>query len=87
MARLSSMLAFVRLRFVRRYVIPALLVGFLAAVAVAAYVGGWRAGAIASVFSVIASDVYFLPPTWASAAQHGVLARNHAQVTCLLSDG
>ena len=43
---------------------------FLAAVAVAAYVGGWQAGAIASALSVLASDVFLLPPTWSSAV-HG----------------
>ena len=48
---------------------------FLAAVAVAAYLGGWQAGAIAAVSSVIASDVFFLSPTWATAAQHGLMAR------------
>jgi uncharacterized protein DUF4118 len=93
MVRLYPIPAFARGRFVRRYVVPAMLVGiavlltmqvpdvelhsffsiFLAAVAVAAYLGGWQAGAIASVISVIASDVFFLSPTWASAV-HGSLA-------------
>jgi K+-sensing histidine kinase KdpD len=48
---------------------------FLGAVAVAAYTGGWQAGALASVFSVIASDVFFLPPTWASAVHGSGMAR------------
>lgn len=48
---------------------------FLGAVAVAAYAGGWQAGAIAAVFSVIASDLFFLPPTWATAAQHSGMGR------------
>ncbi|HEX9120426.1 MAG TPA: DUF4118 domain-containing protein, partial [Terriglobales bacterium] len=98
MVRLHSILAFGRGRFVRRYVIPALLVGvavlltmqvpdvqlhsffsiFLGAVAVAAYTGGWQAGAMASVFSVIASDIFFLPPTWATAAQGSGMARVRA---------
>ena len=51
---------------------------FLAAVAVAAYAGGWQAGAIASVYSVIASDLFFLPPTCASAAQGNVMTRVRA---------
>jgi hypothetical protein len=98
MIRLYSILAFVRGRFVRRCVIPALLVGvavlltmqvpdverhsffsmFLAAVAVATYVGGWQAGALASVFSLIASDIFVLPPTWASTAQRSGIGRVHA---------
>jgi len=51
---------------------------FLGAVAVAAYTGGWQAGAIASVFSVIASDVFFLPPTWATAVRGSGMARVRA---------
>ena len=51
---------------------------FLAAVAVAAYVGGWQAGAIASLFSLIASDIFFLSPTWATAAQGSVMTRVRA---------
>jgi hypothetical protein len=51
---------------------------FLAAVAVAAYVGGWQAGAIASVYSCIASDIFFLAPTWATAAQGGRMERLRA---------
>jgi PAS domain-containing protein/uncharacterized protein DUF4118 len=51
---------------------------FLAAVAVAAYAGGWQAGAIAALFSLIASDVFFLPPTWATAAQDGGMMRVRA---------
>ncbi|MBZ5512902.1 MAG: DUF4118 domain-containing protein [Acidobacteriia bacterium] len=51
---------------------------FLAAVAVAAYVGGWQAGAIASLFSLIASDMFFLSPTWATAAQGSVMTRVRA---------
>jgi K+-sensing histidine kinase KdpD len=98
MFRLYSILAFARGRFVRRCVVPALLVGvavlltmqvpdverhsffsiFLAAVAVATYVGGWQAGALASVFSLIASDIFFLPPTWATAAQHRGMGRLRA---------
>jgi K+-sensing histidine kinase KdpD len=98
MVRLYSIRAFARRRFVRRYVIPALLVGvallltmqvpdvalhsffsiFLAAVAVTAYLGGWQAGAIASVFSLLASDVFFLPPTWATAAQGSGMGRVRA---------
>jgi hypothetical protein len=98
MVRLYSILAFAHGRFVRRCVVPALLVGvavlltmqvpdvrlhsffsiFLGAVAVAAYAGGWQAGAIASVFSVIASDIFFLPPTWATATQGSAMARVRA---------
>jgi K+-sensing histidine kinase KdpD len=98
MVRLHSILAFARGRFVRRCLIPALLVGvavlltmqvpdvqlhsffsiFLGAVAVAAYTGGWQAGAIASVFSVIASDMFFLPPTWATAVRGSGMARVRA---------
>jgi K+-sensing histidine kinase KdpD len=37
---------------------------FLAAVAVSAYLGGWQAGTVAAVFSVLASDVFILRPTW-----------------------
>jgi K+-sensing histidine kinase KdpD len=48
---------------------------FLAAVAVAAYVGGWQAGAIASLFSLIASDMFFLPPTWATTVHGSGMAR------------
>ena len=48
---------------------------FLAAVAVAAYIGGWKAGAMASVFSVIVSDVFFLPPTLVTAGQGNVMTR------------
>lgn len=51
---------------------------FLGAVAVAAYAGGWQAGALASVLSLIASDVFFLPPTWATVAQGGGMARVRA---------
>jgi hypothetical protein len=51
---------------------------FLAAVAVAAYLGGWQAGAIASVFSLFASDVFFLPPTWATVPQHRGMGRLRA---------
>jgi K+-sensing histidine kinase KdpD len=51
---------------------------FLAAVAVAAYLGGWQAGAMAALFSLFASDVFFLPPTWASAAQHSGMGRVRA---------
>ena len=51
---------------------------FLAAVAVAAYLGGWQAGAIASVLSLIASDLFFLPPTWATAAHGSGMARVRA---------
>jgi K+-sensing histidine kinase KdpD len=51
---------------------------FLGAVAVAAYAGGWQAGAIASVLSVIASDIFFLPPTWATAARGGAMTRVRA---------
>jgi hypothetical protein len=39
---------------------------FLAAVAVAAYAGGWRAGLSAAFFSCLASDIFLLPPTWSS---------------------
>jgi K+-sensing histidine kinase KdpD len=48
---------------------------FLGAVAVAAYEGGWQAGAVATVFSVIASDLFFLPPTWASVVHGSGAAR------------
>lgn len=51
---------------------------FLAAVAVAAYAGGWQAGALASVFSVIVSDIFFLPPTWASTTQRSGMGRVRA---------
>ncbi|MFI5113017.1 MAG: DUF4118 domain-containing protein [Terriglobales bacterium] len=53
----------------------------LAAVAVATYVGGWQAGALASVFSLIASDIFFLPPTWATAAQRGGIGRVRAALS------
>jgi K+-sensing histidine kinase KdpD len=42
---------------------------FLAAVAVSAYVGGWQAGSIAAVSSIVASDIFFLRPTWGSLIQ------------------
>ncbi|MGZ4825073.1 MAG: DUF4118 domain-containing protein [Terriglobales bacterium] len=41
---------------------------FLAAVAVSAYEGGWPAGTTATALSVLASDVFVLPPTWSNAA-------------------
>lgn len=98
MVRLHSILVFARGRFVRRCLIPALLVGvavlltrqvpdvqlhsffsiFLGAVAVAAYTGGWQAGAMASIFSFVASDLFFLPPTWATVAQASRMARVRA---------
>jgi hypothetical protein len=39
---------------------------FLAAVAVAAHAGGWRAGMIAACFSLVAGGIVVLPPTWSS---------------------
>ncbi len=48
---------------------------FLAAVAVAAYEGGWQAGAVATVLSAVASDVFLLPPTWASVVHGSGTAR------------
>jgi K+-sensing histidine kinase KdpD len=40
---------------------------FLAAVAISAYFGGWQAGAISSVLSILGSDMFFLTPTWSTA--------------------
>ena len=40
--------------------------------------GRWQAGALASVFSVIVSDIFFLPPTWASTTQRSGMGRVRA---------
>jgi hypothetical protein len=53
---------------------------FLAAVAVAAYAGGWRAGLSAAFFSFLASDIFLLPPTWTSAAHSSYWGRLSASL-------
>jgi K+-sensing histidine kinase KdpD len=48
---------------------------FLAAVAISAYFGGWQAGAIASVLSILGSDMFFLTPTWSTVVHETSAAR------------
>ena len=47
---------------------PSLFSVMLAAVAVAAYAGGWKSGMTAAFLSLLASDIFLLRPTWWSAS-------------------